>query len=131
MRNSLKTLALTIILAGISILSASAKGPEIKFDSTKHDFGIIHAKGAPVTATYAFTNTGDEPLIIVSVTNGGCGCTKPSFTPEPIAPGKSGEIKITFNPAGRKGELNRSVKVQTNASKKRVSLSFKGVVVPD
>ena len=111
-------------------LSASASGPQAMFEETSHDFGTIKATGGSVSCEYKFTNTGTEPLIIISVTNGGCGCTTPSFPKEPIAPGKSGAIKITFNPAGRKGEFNRQVKVRTNAASKRESLRFNGVIVP-
>ena len=83
-----------------------------------------------MTANYEFTNTGDEPVSIVTVTNGGCGCTKPSFPLQPIAPGKKGVIKINFNPATFKGEFRRSVKVQFSNSRKRTVLKFNGVVIP-
>lgn len=122
---------LIFLLAVLAVgLSASAAGPQAVFETTAHDFGTIKATGGPVSCEYKFTNTGTEPLIIISVTNGGCGCTTPSFPKEPIAPGKSGVIKITFNPLGRKGEFNRQVKVRTNAASKRESLRFNGVIVP-
>lgn len=105
-------------------------GAEITFESTKHDFGNIKAGGGEVTATYKFKNTGDKPLVIISVTNGGCGCTTPSYPKAPIAPGQTGQITIKFDPSGRRGELNREVKVKTNASKKRVGLKFSGVIIP-
>ena len=106
-----------------------AKG-EVEFSSRDHDFGTIKASAGTVTANYEFTNTGDEPVSIVTVTNGGCGCTKPSFPLEPIAPGKKGVIKINFNPATFKGEFHRTVKVQFSYSKKRTVLKFNGVVIP-
>lgn len=118
---------LTVLAVG---LSAAASGPEAVFEETAHDFGTIKATGGPVSCEYKVTNTGTEPLIIISVTNGGCGCTTPSFPKEPIAPGKTGTIKITFNPVGRRGEFNRQVKVRTNAASKRESLRFNGVIVP-
>lgn len=109
---------------------AADKGAAITFDQTKHDFGTIHASDGSVTAIYRFTNTGTEPLIIITVSNGGCGCTTPSYPKAPIAPGKTGVISITFDPTGRRGEFNREVKVKTNASKKRTSLRFSGVIIP-
>lgn len=119
------------MLLALAALGASAKGKaRITFDSTSHDFGTIKEDGGQVTAVYGFTNTGDEPLTIITVTNGGCGCTTPSFPKEPIAPGKKGEIKITFQPRGRKGEFNRTVKVKTNADAGRRTLKFNGVVIP-
>jgi len=130
----MKRVISTFIIALIACLaigtSAADKGAAISFNETEHDFGNIKANGGKVTATYRFKNTGSEPLVIITVTNGGCGCTTPSYPKAPIAPGKSGEIKIQFDPAGRRGEFIREVKVKTNASKKRIALRFSGVVVP-
>lgn len=113
----------------LSAMGAMAKS-EIKFEKTSHDFGRIDAKGGPVTAVYPFTNVGDEPLIIVSVSNGGCGCTRPKFTTKPVLPGEKGEVSITFDPTGRQGGLNRKVLVQVRGQKKRLGLKFNGTVIP-
>lgn len=120
---------LLMILMSVFAVGLYAKG-DVSFTSKDHDFGTIKASGGPVTAEYEFTNTGDEPVSIVTVTNGGCGCTKPSFTLEPITPGKKGVIKVTFNPKTFKGEFKRSVKVQFSYSRKRTVLKFNGVVIP-
>lgn len=120
---------LTILAVMLASLTAWCKG-DVEFSSRTHDFGNIKADGGRVTATYEFTNTGDEPVSIVTVTNGGCGCTKPEFPLQPIPPGKTGEIKVHFNPATFKGEFSRAVKVQFNFSKKRTVLKFNGVVIP-
>ena len=121
----------TILLMAIVGLTVAANGkPQITFDSPSHDFGTIKENGGKVTAVYSFTNTGDEPLTIITVTNGGCGCTKPDFPKAPIAPGAKGDIKVTFQPKGRKGEFNRSVKVKTNAGSGRKTLTFNGVIIP-
>lgn len=120
-------LLLLLVVAAAGIATAAGK-PKIVFATTSHDFGTIKSSAGKVTATYEFTNTGDGALSVVTVTNGGCGCTKPSFTKEPVAPGKKGVITITFDPRGRAGEFNRTVRVKTNAGKNR--LTFSGVIVP-
>ena len=120
-----------MMLLLLSATTLSAKGKtDITFSNNAHDFGTIKADKGSVTATYEFTNTGDEPLTIINVTNGGCGCTKPEYPRQPIAPGKKGTIKITFNPRGRSGEFNRSVKVKVSSMKSRKVLTFSGVIVP-
>lgn len=126
------TKRIAVVAAAALVAAAAVAAPQIKFDKTRHDFGNIHAGRGPVKAVYEFTNTGDEPLVIVSVTNGGCGCTKPSFSLEPVRPGQKGQVTITFDPRGRSGEFNREVKVKTNAKGKgaRPKLQFSGVVVP-
>ncbi len=89
------------MLAVTAIISASAKDKaEMTFVKTAHDFGTIKADGGAVTAVYEFTNTGSAPLTIINVSNGGCGCTKPSFPKRPIAPGKKRRDKDYF-PAQR------------------------------
>lgn len=117
-----------ILVCSLAVMAKS--NASASFERTKVELGQIQASKGPVTFTYDFTNTGSEPLVIVSVSNGGCGCTKPSFPKEPIAPGKSGRISITFNPEGRAGELNREVTVRTNGKPKTFKLRFSGVVIP-
>ncbi len=126
---NMKRLLIIPMLLMVALLAA-AKGAEIKFTKTTHDFGNIRANGGRVSCEYEFTNTGDAPLILFSVSNGGCGCTTPTYPKSPIAPGKKGIIKITFDPSGRKGELNRTVMVKSNAKSKKEKLSFKGVILP-
>ena len=128
MKQLVKILAVMVLALVPAALSASE--PTVVFNTVSHDFGNITSTGGSVNCEYEFTNTGDSPLVIVSVTNGGCGCTTPTFPKAPIAPGKTGVIKITFNPTGRRGEFNREVKVRTTVTPKRVALKFKGVVVP-
>ena len=125
----MRHLVITLLMLLACASAALAEG-RIEFAKTAIDFGTVKAKGGNVTMTYEFTNTGDEPVGIVTVTNGGCGCTKPKFPLEPIKPGQKGAITITFNPSTFRGEVNRSVKVKLSSQKKRVKLSFSGVVVP-
>lgn len=130
----MKKIIISIILAVMTVGIAAAAGkkdgkPEITFAKTSHDFGTIKDDDY-VTAIYEFENTGDAPLVIISVTNGGCGCTTPSYPKSPIKPGKKGEIKIKFNPRGRAGEFNREVKVKTNAKGDRKKLTFNGTIIP-
>ncbi len=92
---------------------------------TTHDFGII-TKDQPVSHVFKFTNTGDEPLVIVDA-KGSCGCTVPSYTKTPILPGQSGDIKVTFN-AAKPGSFTKTVTVTANTSEEQVKLYVKGEV---
>lgn len=123
------------LIACVVCLAASAKGtPEITFDALEHDFGTIREADGDVTCTFTFTNTGTAPLALNSV-SAPCNCTKPKFSPKPVAPGKSGEIQVTFSPKNMKGEFMRTITVWTNIKlsdnkKKKVSLKISGAVVP-
>ena len=62
---------------------------------------------------FIFTNNGTSELII-SNAKGSCGCTVPSWPREPIAPGKTGELKVKYD-TKRIGLINKSVTIQSNA----------------
>lgn len=123
---------ITLLIITLS-LTTFAKGPEITFQETEHDFGNIRSDVGKVSCVFTYTNTGDEPLALTTVT-APCGCTKPEFSAKPIAPGKSGEIKVTLHPTGMKGEFMKSITVRTNikkgSGKKKVTLKIVGAVVP-
>lgn len=127
---------LSIIIAATALAVATlcaASSDAIKWNETSHDFGTIHASGGKVTAQYTFVNNGKEPAAILSMTNGGCGCTVPSYPKKPIAAGGTGTVTITFDPARFKGEFKRQVTVTIQAGDKRVKsrLKFNGHIIPD
>ena len=139
-RLKIYTLAALMLLSAGSVCFASdteviaANGektsgePAIKFTEKDYNFGVIAEKGGPVSHSFEFTNTGTAPLVIISAT-ASCGCTRPSYPTEPIAPGKKGVIKVTYLPDGRPGEFDKVIKVRTNAKEsKKVSLKIRGTV---
>lgn len=125
-----KSLVVALVMLVAPMLMLAESAASIKFETTKVDVGHIRSNGGSETFDYPFVNAGDSPLVIVSVSNGGCGCTRPNFPKAPIAPGGNGKISITFDPTGRSGNLSREVKVRTNGKPKTVTLKFKGVVIP-
>ncbi len=110
---------------------SSSKSPVIKFEVMKQDLGTVREKGGKVSVEFPFKNVGNSDLVITT-TYASCGCTQPSFPEEPIAPGQSGVIKVTFNPANRPGEINSTVTVRSNdKANKKVVLRLTGVVIPE
>ncbi len=99
--------------------------PEISFEKTVHDYGTI-VQGSDGTSEFKFTNTGKEPLIL-SKPQSSCGCTVPTWPQEPILPGKSEVIKVTYNTQSI-GPINKSVTILSNAKTNRVVLNIKGNV---
>ena len=69
--------------------------PNIVFEKTSHDYGVIFA-GDNGEAIFKFKNEGKSPLIINNVV-ASCGCTTPKWSKDPVMPAQSGEIKITYN----------------------------------
>jgi len=69
--------------------------PQFKFDTEEYNFGSIPG-GESVTYEFAFTNTGNEPLIITEA-HGSCGCTVPVYPKEPILKNQKSKINVTFH----------------------------------
>ena len=100
----------------------------ISFEKQNFDFGTVK-DGDLVTEIFKFTNSGDQDLILLSV-KGSCGCTVPENWPkEPIAPGQSGEITVTFNSAGRVGNVRKNVRIEANTIPSVNVLNITGKVV--
>lgn len=121
-------LALAAIAMPVA-LSAAGKKAKVNFSEYRYDFGNVKEKNGPVSHEFTFTNNGDGNLLIIDAT-ATCGCTKPEYPKQPIAPGKKGKIKVTYNPVGRPGPIDRTVTVKTNGSPKKVRLKIVGNVIP-
>ncbi|HOY49967.1 MAG TPA: DUF1573 domain-containing protein [Flavobacteriales bacterium] len=80
--------------------------PAIEFEKETHDYGTIK-NGADGTCEFKFKNTGKEPFVI-SNARGSCGCTVPDWPKEPIGPGKSGVVKVSYD-TKRSGAINKNV----------------------
>ena len=98
MKKMLLMSALLISMAGL------AQQPVITFNKTTHDFGKINESDGRVTTIFEFKNEGMSPLVLTNV-RASCGCTSPKWTREPIEPGQSGQITVTYNPSGRPGRF--------------------------
>ncbi len=113
-------------IAGTEEAVAPENAPVISFSESTYDFGTVK-QGEVVEHTFKFTNTGKSPLIIESAT-ASCGCTVPESPKEPIAPGKTGEIKVQFNSTGKSGVQAPMVTVRANTVPNITQVSLKGTV---
>ncbi len=95
----------------------------MKFSELEYDFGTID-QGSKVEHIYEFTNEGSADLVISAV-KPSCGCTVPDYTKTPVKPGEKGEIKVTFDTAGKSGNQQKTVTVNANTEKGTETLSFK------
>lgn len=106
--------------------SAPAAAISITEKDNTHDFGVI-PQGTPASYTFVIKNTGKAPLVLTSV-QPSCGCTSPEWPKEPIKPGGSGNIKVTYNAAGT-GTFTKNVTVTSNAAATpQIMLYIKGEV---
>lgn len=120
---------LTFIFSAIGpvAFAQAPQVPSIEFKTLEHNFGKQEYK-ASTTYTFEFKNTSKVPLILTSV-SASCGCTTPEWPKEPILPGKTGSIKVTYN-SQIIGAFTKLVYVYSNASTNMVTLTIKGEILP-
>lgn len=115
-----------LMLCSLVSFAQQANEAEIKFDKTSHDFGIFTESNSKVTCTFTFTNTGNKFLVIHQAI-ASCGCTVPEYPKEPIKPGESGKIVVTYNGEGRfPGHFRKSITIRSNAKQEIVRLYIEG-----
>lgn len=109
-------------------VSISAGAASISFDKEEYDFGIVN-EGDVVKTTFIVTNTGKGDLVITNA-QASCGCTVPVWPKEAIAPGKTGEIQVSFNTNGKPNKQSKSITLSTNTEKGREVIKISGMVTP-
>ncbi len=109
--------------------TAKVTGAGMVFVTETIDYGTI-AHNADGKREFVFTNNGTTPLIITN-TQGSCGCTVPSSPKEPIAPGAKGIIGVKYA-TDRVGPFTKTVTVSSNAAGQPTKvLTIKGNVLAD
>ena len=103
----------------------NTNGPVMSFETSVLDFGKIEHKSDGNRA-FVLTNTGNAPLII-SNAKGSCGCTVPTWSRDPLAPGQSTEIGVKYD-TKRIGKFTKTITLTTNSSEKTKILTIKGEV---
>ena len=102
---------------------------EMKFETTRHDFGVFSQDSAIVTYDFVFTNVGKAPLVIHQA-SASCGCTVPEYTLEPVMPGCQGKISITYNGKGKRpGVFRKSITIHNNGKQTPVRLYIEGEMI--
>ena len=119
-------------LFSLTLIQAQTKKAKVDmvFDKTidgiiAHDFGSI-VYGANGRVDFTYTNQGKTPLVISDVKSS-CGCTIPTWTKEPVEPGKQGVITIVYNTTFP-GPFSKTVVVYSNANNSPVRIVIMGKV---
>ena len=116
-------IALLALVAGLPVGVASAQNAKpvpapvvtpaapavttaLKFANEKFDFGDI-SDTEPVSHEITFTNSSSETIKLAVAAS--CGCTTSMLEKTTYAPGESGKVSATFNPAGRMGPQTKTL----------------------
>lgn len=109
------------------VTSEPGSAPKMMFNETIHDFGTI-IQGERVAYSFKFTNIGGTDLVITRVSTS-CGCTLGDYPEEPIPPGGTGLIEVSFDSKGRKGHQNKTVTVLANTVPNTTTLRIKSKII--
>ncbi len=135
-------LSLTFVLGIFSCRKKGETPPEVKLDaellkdtttiafvdSTTFPFDTIN-EDDKVEHTFLLVNTGDKNLLIARAF-GSCGCTVPEYPKDPVKPGDTASVKVTFNSAGKKGEQHKNVTIVCNTAVRNEMVYLTGFVNP-
>ncbi len=106
----MKKFLIAILAFSTTSLFAQKQADDIaKINVETYDLGKIK-QNVPATATFVVTNIGTDDLMIEDA-KPTCGCTISDYTKSPIAPGKTGFIKATYN-AANLGHIDKTLTVK-------------------
>lgn len=114
-----------LALAAAIAIPATA---EIRWLETSYDFGVMREQAGRQTGSARFVNDGPDSTYI-SYVRPSCGCTDSDFTKDIVAPGDTATVWFTYNPVGRPGIFEKTVKVYTGDEKSRHVIKITGTVV--
>ena len=128
----MKKVILATILSIFGLIAfASGNGEaDIQFEKTSHNFGTFN-ESEKMTCTFKFTNTGDK-LLVIHQAVASCGCTVPQYPKQPVKPGESGEIVVTYNGIGKfPVHFRKTITIRSNAKKEIIRLYVEGDMIGD
>ncbi len=105
--------------------SEAVKAPPVttvQWVDSIRDMGIVK-EGEKIEIPFRFKNTGTEQLVISKV-DVACGCTVAEKPEQPVAPGKEGVIRASFDSRGRPGPNHKTLTVHANTSEQMHTLIF-------
>lgn len=107
---------LSIALLGIAALWLTPRAcgqARAVWDSYTCEMGTVY-RFTELSHTFVVHNSGDSALHIKRVRTS-CGCTSVEYSRQPIAPGKSGYVRLSYR-SDRTGPFRQSATVSTNAA---------------
>lgn len=121
---NLKVILLFIVLAfGVGSLNA-----QIEWLEKNYNYGAIKEVDGPQKGSVRFVNKGNEPVYVNNVRSS-CGCTNVEYPKGMIAPGDTASISFVYNPKGRPGAFEKTVKAYIGADNDLHVIRLSGTVI--
>lgn len=106
--------------------SGTINGPRIEIQPESHDFGKVE-QNLKLVKDFEVRNIGDEDLVITRISTS-CGCTAALTSERVVKPGKTTNLKVTFETRTYKGPVQRSVSVASNDPRRIRTVRVKAFV---
>ncbi len=107
-------------------VTPSYEGAHLQLESLYHDFGEVERRGGDLVHEFNFTNDGSAPLVILGAMTS-CTCLKVYYPKDPIASGRSGCIRVVYEPHKiEPGSFCRVIPILSNSVGGRVLITVCG-----
>lgn len=124
MKTTLATVCAVFAMMSVSLPLKA----ELKWLAKEYDFGAFKEAEGPRTGTVRFVNLGPDTTYVRNV-RPSCGCTDASYTKELIAPGDTAFVSFTYNPVGRPGPFEKTVKAYIGDDSRMTVIRISGTVI--
>lgn len=124
----MRFLAISISAVLSVLISVSDADAAVRWLASEYDFGAFPEAGGKRSGEVRFVNEGPEPTMINRVRLS-CGCTSESHTEGIINPGDTAFVQFTYNPAGRPGRFEKTIKVYTGTDNDLITIRMRGTVI--
>jgi hypothetical protein len=125
MKHGLSFLSIAIVSLFFSLPALAA--PQLTFEKPVYNFQTA-PQGTTILHSFTFRNTGSEPATIERVSSS-CGCTVANVTERVVRPGKTGEIKASFDTSDFSGQVTKEIFVYMSGSQSPAyTLTMKGLI---
>ncbi len=101
---------------------------QVEWLSKEYNFGSFKEADGKVTGSVQLVNHGPEATFINRV-RPSCGCTGASYPAAMIEPGDTVSISFTYNPAGRPGPFDKTIKVYMGPDNDLTVIRITGTVI--
>ena len=127
-----KLISILLVLACTSVLAAGisfaqSSGNIVTVDKEVHDFGDIYVTDGPVSCSFTFKNVSNKPVLLYQAV-ASCGCTDAEWTREPIQPGKTGKVNVTYKNEDGPYPFDKTITVYVADVSKPFVLHIRGSV---
>lgn len=112
----------------MAIVFACPVFAEIEWLEKIYNFGAFKEAEGPRRGIARFVNKGSEPVFIKRV-RPSCGCTEAAYTEGMIEPGDTAMVSFIFDPKGRPGSFEKTIKVYLGNESEMHVIRFAGTVI--